>query len=194
MSFNVARQEKYSRGQLLLRTLLGAFYIGIPHFFVLLFVSIWAGILMFVNFWIVLFTAKFPEGIFSFFLRLFQWEARLMASLGNLIDGYPQIGLKGSMEGVTFEVERPEKVSRLLVILRVLLGVIYVMIPHGFCLFFRSIGTAVLEFLAFWAVLFTGSYPEKWHAFNVGTMRWGYRLSLYMGFFNDKYPSFSGKE
>ena len=83
MSFNVARQEKYSRGQLLLRTLLGAFYIGIPHFFVLLFVSIWAGILMFVNFWIVLFTAKFPEGIFSFFLRLFQWEARLMASLGN---------------------------------------------------------------------------------------------------------------
>jgi hypothetical protein len=149
---------------------------------------------MFVNFWIVLFTATFPEGIFSFFLKFMTWQARLSASLGNLIDGYPKIGLGGSMEGVTFEVDRPERVSRLLVLVRTLFGVIYVMIPHGFCLFFRMIGTGVLEFLAFWVVLFTGSYPEKWHAFNVGTLRWGYRLSLYMGYFTDDYPAFSGKE
>ena len=27
--------------------------------------------------------------------------------------------------------------------------------------------TSVLVFLAFWVVLFTGQYPERWHAFNV---------------------------
>jgi hypothetical protein len=28
----------------------------------------------------------------------------------------------------------------------------------------------------------------------VGTYRWVYRISLYLGFFTDKYPPFSGKE
>jgi hypothetical protein len=32
------------------------------------------------------------------------------------------------------------------------------------------------------------------HAFNVGTYRWVYRINLYLGFFTDKYPPFSGKE
>ena len=37
-------------------------------------------------------------------------------------------------------------------------------------------------------------YPEKWHGFNVGTYRWSLRISLYLGYFTDDYPSFSGKE
>ena len=194
MKLSVKHQETYSRGQLLLRTFFGWLYIGIPHIFVLMFVSIWAGILSFVTFWIVLFTAKFPEGIFDFQIKYLNWYVRLMASLGNLVDGYPPIGLNKSMDGVSFEVARPERVSRGLTVLKVLFGAFYVGIPHGFCLGFRSIGTAVLQFLAWWAVLFTGKYPEKWHAFNVGTSRWGIRVNLYLGFFTDEYPKFSGLE
>jgi hypothetical protein len=56
------------------------------------------------------------------------------------------------------------------------------------------IWSAILGFIAFWAVLFTGNYPEGWHAFNVGTIRWSYRLNLYIGYFmSDEYPPFSGK-
>jgi hypothetical protein len=43
-------------------------------------------------------------------------------------------------------------------------------------------------------VLFTGKYPARWHAFNVGSYRWLYRISLYLGYFTDEYPKFSGKE
>ena len=81
-----------------------------------------------------------------------------------------------------------------LVLLRVLFGEIYVGIPHGICLIGRFIVTAVLMFIAWWAVLFTGKYPARMHAFNVGTYRWVYRISLYLGYFTDKYPTFSGKE
>jgi hypothetical protein len=49
-------------------------------------------------------------------------------------------------------------------------------------------------FIAWWVVLFTGKYPETWHAFNVGTFRWITRVQLYMGFMTDEYPPFSGKE
>jgi len=49
-------------------------------------------------------------------------------------------------------------------------------------------------FLAWWVVLFTGKYPENWHAFIVGTMRWSMRVTLYMANMTDEYPPFSGKE
>lgn len=194
MNLSITHQEKYSRGQLILRTLFGWLYIGIPHFFLIGFVSIWAGILTFITFWITLFTANFPEGIFNFQLKLMNWELRVFASLSNLVDGYPPIGLNKEWAPVKLDLARPERVSRGLVILRTLLGSIYVGVPHGVCLMARFIATGVLAFLAWWAILFAGKYPEKWHAFNVGTMRWMYRVQLYLGFFTDEYPKFSGKE
>ncbi len=194
MKLTITHQESYSRGELLLRSFLGWLYIGIPHGFLMFFVGIWSAILGFVTFWVVLFTGKFPEGIFDFQLKFMNWSIRLQATLMNLVDGYPAIGVDGTSESATVEVERPEKVNQGLVILRALFGWLYVMVPHGFCLYFRMIGSCFLLFLAWWAVLFTGSFPEKWHTFNVGTLRWAIRLQLYMGFFNDDYPPFSGKE
>ena len=194
MKLNINHQDSYSRGELILRTLFGGIYIAVPHMFLIMFVSIWASILSFVTFWIVLFTAKFPEGIFNFQIGFQQWVIRVNASLTNLVDGYPSFGVKGESDKVSLVVERPERVSRGLVIVRTLFGGIYVGIPHMFCLSFRMIATEFLSFLAWWVVLFTGKYPERWHAFNVGTFRWSTNISLYLGFFTDTYPRFSGKE
>jgi hypothetical protein len=194
MKFTVTHQEKYSRGQLLLRTFFGWLYIGVPHFFLLAIVGIWSAILSFVTFWAVLFTAKFPESIFKFQIGVHNWSLRLQAVLANLVDGYPAFFPSGTSDTVSLEVPRPERVSRGLVILRLLFGAIYVGIPHAFCLFFRLIATGVLGFLAWWAILFTGTYPSRWHAFNVGTYRWSTRVSLYLGYFTDEYPKFSGTE
>ena len=68
------------------------------------------------------------------------------------------------------------------------------MLPHGFALLFRTIASIILQFIAFWIVLFTAEYPKSFHDFNVGTLRWGIRVSLYMSFMTDEYPPFSGKE
>ena len=194
MKLSITRQESYSRGELLLRTLFGWLYIAIPHGFLLFFLGIWSAILAFVTFWIVLFTGSFPQSIFEYQYKLMKWSLRLQATMFNLVDGYPAFGLDGTSEKVNLELAKPEKVNQGMVIVRALFGFIYVMIPHGFCLYFRMIGTAVLAFLGWWAVLFTGKYPEKWHGFNVGTFRWALRISLYLGYFTDLYPTFSGKE
>lgn len=194
MKLTITHQDSYSRGQLLLRTLLGWLYIGIPNGFLMFFVGIWAGILGFVAFWIVLFTGKYPENFFLFQIKFINWSLRLSAAMTHLVDGTPAIGINGTSEKVFLEVERPEKINQLLVLVRIIFGIFYVAIPHGFCLFFRAIGAGVLMFLSWWAILITGKYPEKWHAFAVGTSRWTSRLQLYMGFFTDTYPPFSGKE
>jgi len=194
MKFTIQHQERYSRGQLLLRSFFGFLYIGIPHIFLLFFVGIWAAILMFCAWWVVLFTAKYPRGMFDFQVKLYNWQTRLSASMYNLVDGYPPFGVNGKSDKVSLEAEYPEKLSRGLLLLRLLFGYFYVMIPHAFCLLFRAIGTYIVMFLAWWAVLFTGKYPATWHAFVVGQLRWGLRINLYMGFMTDQYPPFSGKE
>jgi Domain of unknown function (DUF4389) len=194
MKLTITHQDKYSRGQLILRTLFGQIYIRIPHLFLIGIVGIWSAILSFITFWIVLFTGKFPESIFKFQIGFNNWVLRVEAVLGNLVDGYPSFFPGGTSDTVKLEVPRPDKVSRGLVILRLLFGAIYVGIPHLFCLFFREIASGVLGFLAWFAILFAGKYPARWHAFNVGTYRWLARVQLYLGYFTDEYPKFSGKE
>ena len=194
MKLSITHQESYSRGELLLRTIFGFIYIMIPHGFLLFFCSIWSAILAFITFWVVLFTGKFPEGIFNYQIKLMNWSLRLSATMYNLVDGYPAIGLGGTSDKVSLDVERPEKVNQGMVLVRALFGFIYVMIPHGFCLFFRMIWGSILMFLAWWVVLFTGNYPANWHAYQVGTFRWQTRINLYLGYFNDEYPPFNGKE
>ncbi|HUX13869.1 MAG TPA: DUF4389 domain-containing protein, partial [Spirochaetia bacterium] len=179
MQYTISRQDAYSRGLLILRLLFGSIYIGIPHYFMLFFASIWAAILQFLAFWAVLFTGKYPRGWFDFQVAVIRWGTRVSAAMANLRDEYPAFGRNGTHPAIQVDVEYPEKLSRGLLILRVLFGVIYVGIPHGFCLFFRGIGTAVLMFISWWAQLFTGKYPEKMFDFNVGTYRWAFRVSAY---------------
>jgi hypothetical protein len=80
---------------------------------------------------------------------------------------------------VKLEVPRPDRVSRGLVILRVLFGGIYVGIPHYFCLIFRQIATSVLGFLAWWAILFHGSVGQYDLSYATGSIFRNYYSLLY---------------
>jgi len=194
MKLKVTLQERYSRGELLLRSIFGLFYIILPHFFLLFFVGIWAAILGFIAFWIILFTGKYPRSMFEFQVGLLRWGVRLNARMSNVADGYPAFGINGTDNNTVFEVEYPERVSRGLVLVRLFFGLFYVYLPHYFILFFRAIWVTVLQFLAWWIVLFTGTYPESFHNWVVGQIRWITRVSLYMSYLTDKYPAFTGNE
>ncbi len=193
MTVTIKHQEHFSRGALLLRTFFGWLYIAIPHFFLLFFVAIWGGILMFLSWFAVLFTGKYPKSFHEYAVGMIGWSTRVTASLYNLTDEYPAFGFKGDDQAASVVLPAPDKQSRGLLILRTLFSFIYVLIPHGFCLFFRAIWSGVLIFLAWFAVLFAGSYPASWHAFNVGTVRWATRVGAYLYFLTDEYPPFSGK-
>lgn len=187
-------QESNSRGQLLLRSFFGWVYIFIPHVVVFFFVSIWYGILDFIKFWVVLFTGRIPESTFEFQKKFWQWQIRLTATIFNMRDGYPAIGTGGSNENATIEFENPESVKRGLVLIRALFGSIYVGIPHGFLLGFFGIAANFVQFLAWWAILFTGKYPESMFDFIMRYLRWSMRVSLYLSYYTDDYPPFNGAE
>ncbi len=194
MKLSVTHQDSYSRGQLLLRTFFGWLYIAIPHFVVIGILSIVSGIFTFIAWFAILIMGRYPEMMYEYQVKLMRWNLRVTARLYNLCDGYPPFGLNTEEEVTTLEIQYPESLSRGILLLKTFFGWLYVGIPHGFILMFRGIGTFVLMFLAWWVVLFTGRYPENWHRFNVGTIRWQTRVNLYLTLMSDDYPPFTGEE
>jgi hypothetical protein len=64
-------------------------------------------------------------------------------------------------------------------------------IPHFIVLYFLGIAAAVVVFIGFFAVLFTGKWPDGLRTFLLGYYRWSYRVWGYTTLLVDRYPPFS---
>lgn len=82
------RDQRLSRVRVLFR-----FFMALPHFVVLYFVSIVVGVAALAAWFVVLFTGRWPEGLRSFVVGANRWSLRVSGFYYMVTDAYPPFSL-----------------------------------------------------------------------------------------------------
>jgi hypothetical protein len=168
----------------------------IPHCIILSFLWIAYFFVAVIAFFAILFTGRFPRGLFEFNVGVMRWTWRVGFYAYNALgtDKYPPFSLKSEDYPADLMVEYPEKLSPGLVLIKWWL----LAIPHyivvgilngGFGVTQAGLGTILALFGAI-ARMFSDRYPEDIFKLVVGINRWSYRVAAYAGLMTDAYPPF----
>src|SRR5947209_4265943 len=134
----------------------------------------------------IVFRQKYPRWWFDWNLQLLRFSARVSAYLFLLDDHYPSTDEEQAVH-LEFPYPDARQLNRWLPLVKWLLA-----IPHYFVLFFLAIGALVVVIVAWFAILFTGTYPQGLFDYVVGVLRWGNRVGGYaFALVTDQYPPFS---
>lgn len=168
----------------------------IPHYVILSFLWIAYVFVTIIAFFAILFTGRYPRGLFEFNVGVMRWTWRVgfygYKALGT--DKYPPFSLKSADYPADLTVEYPEKLSQGLVLIKWWI----LAVPHyivvgilngGFGISNAGLSTILALFGAI-ARLFSDRYPEDIFKLVVGINRWSYRAAAYASLMTDAYPPF----
>ena len=190
--------QRLSRGLWLVKWLL-----AIPHFIVLFFRWVaFVGVSV-VALLAILFTGRYPRGLFDFNVGVLRWSWRVgFYSYSALAtDEYPPFTLKDVPDyPARLQVEYPESLSRGLVLVKWWL----LALPHYLVVgvfvggawatgsdWWYSAGlVGLLVLFAGVVLLFTRRYPTSLYDFVLGMNRWVFRVVAYAALMTDAYPPF----
>jgi hypothetical protein len=168
----------------------------IPHIVVLYFLWIAVFVVTVIAFFAILFTARYPRGLFDFTVGVLRWTWRVgyysYSGLGT--DRYPPFTMGSAPDyPATLEIDYPERLSRGLVLVKWWL----LAIPQYIVVFVFLGGwgwgpgfVGVLVFFAAVSLLFRDRYPQGLFDFVMGMNRWSLRVAAYAMLMRDEYPPF----
>jgi hypothetical protein len=174
------RQDKYNRWLPLVKWLL-----ALPHYIVLAFLFLGVVLGGIGAFFAVLFTGRYPRGVFDYMVGVYGWAWRVQAYAGLLRDEYPPFSLRPTEPYFAeVQIDYPEEgIARWRPLVQWLLA-----IPYLFVANLLSFVARALIIVAFFVILFTENFPEGLFNLYVGASRWGLRGYAYATFLTERYP------
>ena len=167
----------------------------IPHLFVLIFLWVAYVLLTIFAFFVILFTGKYPRGIFEFNVGVMRWTWRVAFYSCSALatDRYPPFSLSTREYPANLEVQYPERLSRGLVLIKWWLLAIPHYIVVGFLEGGGPVGGGLTGMLAIFGavgLLFNARYPADIFRLVMGFNRWALRVVAYASLMTDEYPPF----
>lgn len=137
----------------------------------------------------ILFRQRYPRWWFDFNLELNRFSTRVEAYLFLLTDRYPSTEDEQSVHLNAKYPDVKKDLNKWLPLVKWFLA-----IPHFFVLLVLAIGAVGATIIAWFAILFTGTYPRGLFDYVVGVGRWSWRVTAYAILLTtDEYPPFSLK-
>ncbi len=166
--------------------------LAIPHLLIANVLGNLGGIIALISWFAVVFTGRLPEGLANLQCLVIRYQARTYSYVLWLHEPYPPFDFSmtpADPGGDPVRVDlRPQLEDRN----RVTVGFRFILaIPIVLFLALVALAAAVLALIGFFAVLFTGRWPESMRRFIVGMLRLGVRVSVYTYLLVDDYPPFS---
>ena len=181
------RQPEYNRFLPLVKWLL-----AFPHYIVLFFLIIGVFFAKIVAFFAVIFTRRYPEGIFNFVSGVFAWSWNVTAYVYLLTDRYPPFSAleRDPTYPARLEIDYPaDGVDRWRPLVHWLL-----IIPYAIIAGILTSLAGVVAFIGVFVILFTKNLPEGMFNLILIPYRWQFRGGAYALFMTSRYPPFEWEE
>jgi Domain of unknown function (DUF4389) len=182
VTFEADYVEKRSRLTTFFRWLL-----VIPHAIVLVFYAIAAGVVVIVAWFALVFTGRWPRGMYDFVAGFFRYGTAVNGYFYLLTDKYPPFGPDVDSYPVRLNIAPPQETySRLKVLFRIILA-----IPPYIIAYAMNIVMQVGAFLAWFAIVFLGRQPKGLQDMIVLGMSYQQRAYAYMALLSEDWPPFT---
>lgn len=183
-TFAVQYTERRSRLTTFFRLLL-----AIPHAVVLWFYALFAAVAVVIAWFAIVFTARYPQGLYGFVAGYHRYFARYSAYTYLLTDPYPPFsGQEDPEYPAVLAIGPPmEKYSRLLTFFRLIL-----LIPVWIVAYVLGIVAGVLVFLAWFVIVILGRMPEGLQRIVEFCLSYLLRAGVYASLLTEAFPPFDG--
>lgn len=160
--------------------------LALPHYIAIYLLGIVAWVMTVIAFFAVLITGRYPRGPFDFLVGFERWRARVGAYVLLQTDSYPPFTLaEDPAYPVRMQVRYEERIARWRPLVHWLL-----VIPALVAAFVVHLVALVAAVAGWFAILFTGRYPEPLFAAVTVGLRWGARVTIYSWWMVSEYPPF----